>query len=117
MTGRRPLLALAAAVFVLLQLRISLTPVVPYGWDGAAFIEHVARVDLVQVLSDPDVSGLKATLQAIDGPFPPLLHLLTAPIAALGGQSAEGSGQRVCRKPSCRKSTDAPPPGRCQNPQ
>ena len=93
MTGRRALLALATAVFVLLQLRISLTPVVPYGWDGAAFIEHVARVDLVQVLSDPNVSGPQATLQAIDGPFPPLLHLLTTPIAALGGQSAEAAAR------------------------
>ena len=89
----RLVLGLALLVVVLLQIRITLVPVVPYGWDGAAFIEHVARVDLLAVLSNPETRGPREILQEIDGPFPPLLHLLSAPLAALGGQSAEAAAR------------------------
>ncbi len=87
----RPALAVAgifAFQALLALLRIRQEPVQPYGWDGAWYIEHVARLEMLDVLRHGDELGLADLLPELDGYFPPLLHLVTLALGAVTGHSA-----------------------------
>jgi hypothetical protein len=86
-------LAVAGVVFVLLQLRITQTPVAPYGWDGTEYIEHTTRLEYLAYRSSPDVMGPAEVIRELDSDFPPLLHIMTTPLAALGAHSAEAAAR------------------------
>lgn len=83
---RAPLAAIGV-VAVVVVLRVLATGIQPYGTDGAAWIEHVARVQTAMEVRD----GHPDMLDRMDGEFPPGLHLVTLPLsAALGHDAAVG---------------------------
>lgn len=81
-------LATIAAVVVIVALRIALGGVQDYGTDGAAWIEHVNRLDILETLGDPNTPDL---VDAIDGEFPPGLPLLTLFWGAVFGHGARAT--------------------------
>ncbi len=78
---------LVSAVFVL--HRTARSPVQPYGDLGAAHLEHVVRLRVLQAWRG-DASGLLDRLASFDQQFPPLMHLLTLPAGAVFGHHVEG---------------------------
>jgi hypothetical protein len=80
----------AAAVLVVVMSRISRSLVQPYGVDGAEYIEHLSRLEVLQAWREVhSVGNLFAFLREADNAFPPLLHILTLPIGAALGHRAE----------------------------
>lgn len=79
--------SVVCAVFVL--HRIARSPIQPYGDLGAAHLEHIVRLRVLDAWrSGPD--GFWERLASFDQEFPPLLHLLTLPAGAVFGHHAEG---------------------------
>jgi len=80
----------AAGILVVLISRISRSLVQPYGVDGAEYIEHLSRLEVLgafrELLRSRDVL---AFLREADNAFPPLLHILTLPFGAVLGHRAE----------------------------
>lgn len=70
-----PAIAIGAVV-VAVVARLIGTGIQAYGTDGAPWIEHVARMQTLLTLRSADGAGV---LDAIDGEFPPGLHLITLP--------------------------------------
>jgi len=82
-----PLLAGATAAGFALH-RIARTPFTPYGDFGAAHLEHEVR--LAAVLAWREETGSFADkLLAVDGQYPPLLHVLTMPLSFGGYEVAD----------------------------
>ncbi len=82
--------AVTAGVLVVLISRISRTLVQPYGVDGAEYIEHLGRLEILGAFRELLHSGdLLAFLREADNAFPPLLHVLTLPFGAVLGHRAE----------------------------
>ncbi len=82
-----PLLAGGTAVGFALH-RIARTPFTPYGDFGAAHLEHQVRLDTV--LTWRAAAGtLGDKLVAVDGQYPPLLHVLTMPLSVAGFEVAD----------------------------
>jgi len=93
-----PGLLIPAAVFLalsaILGARISAAPMQPYGADTAHYIEHTARLDVLQTLRELELGEgksdtIRTMIEDLDGSFPPLLHLVTAALGALTGHAAE----------------------------
>ena len=81
--------AAAAASAVLILHRTARDPIQPYGDLGAAHLEHVVRLRVLQNWrTGPE--GLLDRVASFDQEFPPLLHLLTLPAGALFGHHVEG---------------------------
>jgi len=80
--------ALAAAVFGLVLARAG-DGLQPYGIHGAHYIEHAQRIEALETLQMAPMLGLPRTVERLDGPFPPLLHLATGAVGAVTGHSAE----------------------------
>jgi hypothetical protein len=82
--------AVLAGVLVVVFSRISRSLVQPYGVDGAEYIEHLSRLEVLiafrQLLDSRD---FLAFLREADNAFPPLLHLLSLPFGAVLGHRAE----------------------------
>lgn len=82
----RALLVVAGLVSAILITRMHVQPVQPYGSNGAEWIEHAARLEVLQAWQRG--GDAVERIQAVDaavGTHPPGLHLLTL----LAGQSAE----------------------------
>ena len=80
----------AAAIVVVVLSRISRSLVQPYGVDGAEYIEHLSRLEVLQAWRQyREVGDLVAFLREVDNAFPPLLHLLTLPMGTVLGHRAE----------------------------
>ncbi len=80
-------LIVAATVSTLVGLRLASAPIDAYGELGAEWIEHFERARTAQVWGYD--RGLGSFLVGADGAYPPLLHVLTLPIGALGDHRAE----------------------------
>jgi len=81
---------IVAAVVVVVMSRISRSLVQPYGVDGAEYIEHLSRLEVLQAWRQLDgPGGLPAFLREADNAFPPLLHILSLPVGAVLGHRAE----------------------------
>ncbi len=65
----------------------------PYGWDGAEYIEHLARLETLLTLRSWRNYTPTGFLEALDGAFPPGLHLLSMPVSALFGHTAVGAAR------------------------
>jgi len=82
-------LLLALIVSAVVLLRVSASPIQPYGSDAAEYIEHHARMTTLLAWAEFQREGdFRAFLQAIDGSFPPALHLITITLGSLGGHAA-----------------------------
>ena len=82
-------------LFAIMLLRMDRQPLQPYGTDAAHYIEHTARLDLVQTLAKADFGPhggdtIGSFIEDLDGSFPPLLHLVTAAAGAMGSHSVAG---------------------------
>jgi len=89
--GRRPELvtaAVAGAVVVFVQARLSRAGIQSYGYDGAQYIEHAARLRAVRAMQEISTHGLRGALAEADGDYPPAVHLLTSCLAWIGGHDA-----------------------------
>jgi len=86
-------LGVALVVFVLLQFRISASPIVPYGWDGAEYIEHVNRMDCVALFRGTESLGPLKVIAKLDTEFPPAMHLISALTAPIFGDSIEATAR------------------------
>jgi len=81
-------LVVVVTVCALVLVRISASPMQPYGSDSAEYIEHHARVTTLLAWADFQRQGdSRAFLQTVDGSFPPLLHLVTVAMGSLTGHS------------------------------
>ncbi len=78
---------LLSAVFVL--HRAARSPIQPYGDLGAAHLEHVVRLRVLEAWRAGG-DGLLERLASFDQQFPPLMHLLTLPAGAVFGHHVEG---------------------------
>jgi len=86
-------LGIAGVVFVILQLRITADPIVPYGWDGAEYIEHVTRLEYVALFEgDRSLSPL-GVVRELDTEYPPAMHLLTYLLTRMTGHSIEATAR------------------------
>ncbi|MBJ93530.1 MAG: hypothetical protein CMP23_03545 [Rickettsiales bacterium] len=82
--------AVALGVLALVSSRISRSQVQAYGVDGAEYIEHLSRLEVLAAWRTlGDGSGWLAFLREVDKAFPPLLHMLHLPIGAVLGHRAE----------------------------
>jgi len=66
----------------------------PYGADAAHYIEHTARLDVLQTLRDLQLGPggsdtIGSMTEDLDGSFPPLLHLVTLALGAVTGHAAD----------------------------
>ena len=78
-------LAFTSSALLLLGLlihRLLPDPVEVYGDSGAGWIEHLALLRTAETWARTD-GGLLDRLRAVDGLYPPLLHLRTLPVSAL----------------------------------
>ncbi|MBJ95894.1 MAG: hypothetical protein CMP23_15640 [Rickettsiales bacterium] len=87
--------ALLVALATIVLLRIQAQPMQPYGTDAAHYIEHSARLDLLDTVDRVDFGphssdDLRSFVEDLDGSFPPLLHLVTAALGEFSSHSAEG---------------------------
>ena len=78
-----PLLAAASAAGFALH-RIARTPFTPYGDFGAAHLEHEVRLAVVQGWREAS-GGLWEHIVAVDGQYPPLLHVATLKLSSWAG--------------------------------
>lgn len=76
-------------VSLLVGHRCLRAPIAPYGDFGAEYLEHEVRVAQLAVLQEGPVHGWADFLGELDREFPPLMHLLTQPLAQLLGNTAE----------------------------
>ena len=82
--------AVTAGILVVVFSRISRSLVQPYGVDGAEYIEHLSRLDVLAAARQLGSSGdLLSFVREADNAFPPLLHILTLPFGAVLGHRAE----------------------------
>jgi hypothetical protein len=81
-------IAVAVGVSAMVLSRIYGTGLQPYGSDSAQYIEHLTRLETLDVWRDPLRSGVEFLRQA-DGSFPPLMHLLTLVLGFFSGQAAQ----------------------------
>jgi hypothetical protein len=79
--------AAAGAILVIVWTRIARSGVQTYGDDGAPWIEHEARMLVLETFQLRHELRPLAFFRELDGYFPPLMHLLTTPLAALGGHT------------------------------
>lgn len=82
-------LAVAAALSVIVLVRLADAPMQPYGSDSAQYIEHLTRMETLQAWVDPGDEGLLGFLRRADGAFPPLMHLVTLLVGSISGHAAE----------------------------
>ena len=87
MTGLRGTLFPLGALLLILALRLSGSPVTAYGEDGAAWIEHIQRLELVLAWRDHGPTDLIEFVRSADDYFPPGLHLVTSVLTAPFGHS------------------------------
>ena len=80
--------AIFVAPATLVLLRIHQEPVQPYGWDGAWYIEHVARLEMLELLLPESRVALGEILPHLEGYFPPFQHLVTLAIGSVTGHAA-----------------------------
>lgn len=78
-----PLLAAGTAVGFVVH-RVARTPFAPYGDFGAAHLEHEVRLATAVTWAETQGS-LWEKLVAVDGQYPPLLHVLTMPLSSVFG--------------------------------
>lgn len=81
--------AVVVAVSALVWTRLARDGVLPYGTDGAAYLEHLARIRVLEQWGEFEGWNLWAFLLRNDAAFPAMLHLLTLPVGAVFGHSAE----------------------------
>lgn len=73
-------LAVGFAAVAFVQARISLSDVQRYGDDGAPWIEHTERLQVLQALRSPGAGWF----ERLDGAFPPGMHLVSAALWPFG---------------------------------
>jgi hypothetical protein len=78
----------AVAVGAIVELRVLRDGVQSYGGDGAEYIEHAARLAVLENLRDRGLWSPWELLVTSDASFPPLMHLLTLPVGGLVGHEA-----------------------------
>jgi hypothetical protein len=90
-TRRAPWLVaglVATCTVAIVWIRLAVDGVQPYGTDGAEYIEHLARLRLVEQWRWLEGLNLWRLLVEADGAFPAGLHLLTLPIGWIFGHQA-----------------------------
>ncbi len=79
----------ALVVLALVQVRLAAAPIEPFGLGAGHYAEHANRTALA-ILGRCDVGGsLSDRVDAFDGVFPPLVHLVGLAAARLLGPTAE----------------------------
>jgi len=85
----RIILALSAVfLFGLLGTRLSTAPLSPYGEQGAEYLEHADRLQVVLATRQIGLEHPLRWLEEVDRAFPPGIHLLGAPLGAIFGHDA-----------------------------
>jgi len=82
-------IAVAVSVSAMVLSRIYGTGLQPYGSDSAQYIEHLTRLETLDVWRDPMRHSFVEFLRQADGSFPPLLHLLSLILGVISGQAAQ----------------------------
>ncbi len=89
MRQKAPAIAMFVCITLIVWARLLAVPLSPYGSNGAAYIEHGARVHAAVTVSRwltrtdwPDGENL---VSALDDSFPPLLHVMALPVTWLFG--------------------------------
>ncbi len=67
--------------------RLSRSGIQHYGLDGAPWIEHEARLRLLETWRDRGQYDLVGLIGEADGYFPPVLHVVTTPLVAMFGHT------------------------------
>ena len=75
--GLWPILTLCGLT-TLLTLRMLDQPLVSYGEDGAAWIEHLQRLEVLSSWREHGPTGIIEFLRQADDYFPPGLHIITS---------------------------------------
>jgi len=70
-------LSVLALLFLLLGTRLLSEPIVVYGFDGAAWFEHLQRMDALEAWRQRGETGWLEALRIADNYFPPGLHAVT----------------------------------------
>lgn len=88
-TGRLPHLVLLALglLFFLLGARLLNEPIVVYGFDGAAWFEHLQRLEVLEAWRQRGETGWLEALRIADNYFPPGLFLVTNVLIAPFGHT------------------------------
>jgi hypothetical protein len=81
--------AVVAFVVVLMGFRLWRAPLESYGDSAAQYIEHLARVRMLDRVQQSESLGLLDGLVYLDGLYPPGLHLVELAWGVLFGHSAE----------------------------
>jgi len=81
-------IAVAVGVSAMVLSRIYGTGLQPYGSDSAQYLEHLSRLETLDVWRDPLQTGVEFLRQA-DGSFPPLMHFVTLVLGFFSGQAAQ----------------------------
>ena len=82
------LAAAASAVLVMVQLRLSAAPIEPFGRGAGHYAEHANRAALAGLSRCHPGGSLPDLVDAFDGVFPPLLHLVGLVTSAVLGPTA-----------------------------
>ncbi len=82
-------IAVAVGVSAMVLSRIYGTGLQPYGSDSAQYIEHLTRLEMLDVWRDPTRTSLVEFMRQADGSFPPLMHLLTLLLGTITGHGAQ----------------------------
>jgi len=86
--------AVFLALAAILLSRFAEAPMQPYGADAAHYIEHNARLDVLQTLRELQLwrggsDTIRTMIEDLDGSFPPVLHLATLALGSVSGHAAE----------------------------
>jgi len=74
-------------LFLILGARLLNEPIVVYGFDGAAWFEHLQRLDALQAWRQRGETGWLEALRTADNYFPPGLYLITNVLTAPFGHT------------------------------
>ena len=89
MTERRWTQVLVGLTAAFMTTRLLRWPLESYGDSAAQYIEHLARLRLIERVREGLPGSPLEALKALDGLYPPGLHLVEAAWGALVGHSAE----------------------------
>jgi hypothetical protein len=80
-------IVVGVGVCAIVLSRIYGTGLQPYGSDSAQYIEHLTRLETLDVWREPSFGSLEF-LRMADGAFPPLMHFVTLILGQFSGHAA-----------------------------
>ena len=89
MTQRRWVIVLTAFIGAMMGSRLLRWPLEAYGDAAAQYIEHLTRLRMLERIREGLPSGPLEALKALEGIYPPGLHLVELAWGALFGHAAE----------------------------